>query len=181
LLSATVWWRRCENDWSLSSLRKPRRLPGQGRILVSFLCDTYQPIEERLGVTRQDLEHLLRAGHHVRIQTWTTLVRRDFGLLSKYKDQVRLGTSLSHLDDDLARSLVPTARLEMLREASQLRTPVYVAVAPLLPIHKLTVMDDVVARVTPLHPTEILCEALNLACLRSKSQTAAGELPDSGN
>src|ERR1039458_7867263 len=26
---------------------------GQGRILVSFLCDAYQPMEEKLGVTRQ--------------------------------------------------------------------------------------------------------------------------------
>jgi DNA repair photolyase len=58
------------------------------------------------------------------------LVRRDFDLLLKYKDQVRLGTSLPHLDDNLAKVLepkapAPTARLEMLREAAQLGIPVY--------------------------------------------------------
>src|ERR1035438_3528025 len=58
---------------------------GQGRILVSFLCDAYQPMEEKLGVTRQVLELLLQAGHRVRIQTRSTLVRRDFDLLLQYK------------------------------------------------------------------------------------------------
>jgi len=101
---------------------------GQGRILVSFLCDAYQPLEEKLQVTRQALELVLLAGHHVRIQTRATLVRRDFDLLVKYKDQVRLGTSLPHLDDDLAKVLEPkapgpTARLEMLPEATDLGFP----------------------------------------------------------
>jgi len=140
---------------------------GQGRILVSFLCDPYQPMEERLGVTRKVLELLLAAGHQVRIQTRAaTLVRRDFDLLSKYKNQVRLGTSLPHFDDDLARVLepraaAPSARFEMLSEAAALGIPVYVAVAPFLPFHQLAVMDQVVARVTPLQPTEIFCEVLN--------------------
>jgi DNA repair photolyase len=51
----------------------------------------------------------LLAGHRVRIQTRATLVRRDFDLLRKYKDQVQLGTSLPHLDDDLAKVLEPKA------------------------------------------------------------------------
>src|ERR1035441_10110176 len=139
---------------------------GQGRILVSFLCHAYQPLEEKLLVTRQVLELLLEAGHHVRLQTRSTLVRRDFDLLCKYKDQVRLGTSLPHLDDSLARVLEPktsppTARLEMLHEAVALGIPVYVAVAPFLPFHPLGVLDDLIAQVTPLRPEEIFCEVLN--------------------
>lgn len=139
---------------------------GQGRILVSFLCDAYQPMEEKLLVTRQVLELLLEAGHRVRIQTRATLVRRDFDLLSRYKDQVRLGISLPHLDDALAKVLephapAPTARLEMLREAAQLGIPVYVAIAPFLTFHPMTVLDEVVAAVKPLRPTEIFCEVLN--------------------
>lgn len=139
---------------------------GRGRILVSFLCDAYQPLEEKLLVTRRVLELLLEAGHRVRLQTRSTLVRRDFDLLLKYKDQVRLGTSLPHLDDDVAKVLEPkapppTARLEMLREAAELGIPTYVAVAPFLPFHKLDALDEIVARVKPLHPTEIFCEVLN--------------------
>ena len=139
---------------------------GRGRILVSFLCDAYQPLEERLGRTRQVLELLLAAGHHVRIQTRSTLVRRDFALLGQYKEQVRLGTSLPHLDDGLARVLepqaaAPTARLAMLGEAAQWGIPVYAAIAPFLPCHDLALLDEVVARVKLLGPTEIFCEVLN--------------------
>jgi DNA repair photolyase len=165
-----------ERDGLVEALRKQLRtfIPGravktpwgQGRILVSFLCVAYQPLEEKLQVTRQTLELVLQAGHRIRIQTRATLVRRDFDLLVKHKYQVRLGTSLPYLDDDLARVLepkapAPTARLEMLREAAQLGIPVYVAVAPFLPFHKLTVLDEVVAGVKPLHPAEIFCEVLN--------------------
>ena len=157
---------------------------GQGRILVSFLCDAYQPLDEKLLVTRQVLELLLQAGHRVRIQTRATLVRRDFDLLRKYKDQVQLGTSLPHLDDDLAKVLEPkapppTARLEMLREAAELGIPLYVAIAPFLPFHKIGLLDEVVARVKPLRPTEIFCEPLNPKgdCVRMVAQALAKEYP----
>jgi DNA repair photolyase len=189
-------WGRCygERDGLVAALRQQLRTftPakavktswGQGRILVSFLCDAYQPLEEKLQVTRQALELLLLAGHHVRIQTRATLVRRDFDLLVKYKDQVRLGTSLPHLDDDLAKVLEPKApgptdRLEMLREATDLGIPVYVAIAPFLPFHKLSVLDDVVARVQPLHPTEIFCEVLNPKgdCFPRVEQALATQYP----
>jgi len=157
---------------------------GQGRILVSFLCDAYQPLEEKLLVTRQVLELLLQAGHRVRIQTRATLVRRDFDLLLKYRDQVQLGTSLPHLDDVLASVLepnapAPTARLEMLREAARVGIPVYVAIAPFLPFHKLDVLDEVVARVKPLRPTEIFCEVLNPKgdCVGMVAQALATHYP----
>jgi DNA repair photolyase len=157
---------------------------GQGRILVSFLSDAYQPLEKALQVTRQVLEQLLQAGHQVRIQTRATLVRRDFDLLLKYKDQVRLGTSLPHLDDDLARVLEPkapppTARLEMLREAAQRGIPVYVAIAPCMPFHNLNVLDEVVARIQPLKPTEIYCEVLNPKgdCVRMVAQALKERYP----
>jgi DNA repair photolyase len=157
---------------------------GQGRVLVSFLCDAYQPLEAELQVTRQVLEQLLQAGHQVRLQTRATLVRRDFDLLLRYRDQVRLGTSLPLLDDDLARVLEPkapppTARLEMLREAAQLGIPVYVAIAPVMPFHNLNALDEVVARIQPLTPTEIFCEPLNPKgdCVRMVAQALAARYP----
>jgi DNA repair photolyase len=134
--------------------------------LVSFLCDPYQPLETTQGDTRQVLEQLLTAGHQVRIQTRSDLVRRDFDLLARYPELVRLGTSLPHLDDNLAAVLEPKApapskRLAMLRDASQRGIPVYVAVAPFMPFHPVAVLDQVIQAVLPLHPKEIFCEVLN--------------------
>jgi DNA repair photolyase len=127
---------------------------------------------------------LLAAGHQIRIQTRATLVCRDFDLLSQYKHQVRLGTSLPHLDDDLAkvlepRAAAPSARLEMLREAAQWGIPVYVAVAPFMPFHTLNVLDEVMANVAPLHPTEIFCEVLNPKgmCVQRVAQALAVSRP----
>jgi DNA repair photolyase len=134
------------------------------------------------------LELLLEAGHYVRIQTRAILVRRDFDLLSKYKNQVRLGASLPHLDDDLAKVLepkapAPTARLKMLRDAAQMGIPVYVAVAPFLPFHNLNVLDEVVASVKPLRPTEIFCEVLNPKgdCVPMVAQALAKTHPSASN
>jgi len=111
-------------------------------------------------------------------------VRRNFDLLLKYKDQVRLGTSLPHLDNDLDAVLEPkapppSARLEMLREAKQLGIPVYVAIAPFMPFHLLTVLDEVVAAVAPLGPTEIFCEVLNPkgACVQMVAQALEARYP----
>lgn len=139
---------------------------GGGRILVSFLCDPYQPLERSQRNTRQVLEVLLAAGHKVRIQTRSDLVRDDFELLAKFSNLVRLGTSLPHLDDQLASVLEPkapppSARLAMLRDAAALNIPVYVAVAPFMPFHSVSLLDEVVAEVLPLKPTEIFCEPLN--------------------
>jgi len=139
---------------------------GEGRILVSFLCDPYQPLELKEQNTRRVLEALLEAGHKVRIQTRSDLVMRDFELLAKYPAQVRLGTSLPHLNDELSAVLEPKApspskRLIMLNEASKLGIPVYVAIAPFMPFHTVTVLDEVVQAILPLKPTEIFCEPLN--------------------
>ena len=49
----------------------------------------------------------------------------------------------------------------MLTEASELGIPVYVAIAPFMPFHAFTVLDQVMEAVIPLKPTEIFCEPLN--------------------
>jgi hypothetical protein len=127
----------------------------------------FDPLIKHLKTqTRQALEMLLKAGHKVRIQTRSTLARRDFDLFAEFKDQVRLGISLPHLDDRLAAVLEPKApppssRLEMLRDAARMGIPVYVAIAPFMPFHPLSVLDEVVGRTKPLRPTEIFCEVLN--------------------
>ena len=139
---------------------------GDGWILMSFLTDCYTPTESKQMLTRQSLQLLLEAGHRVRIQTRSSLVERDFDLLSSYRDQVLLGTSLPHLDDALSRVLEPRAsspsrRLITLEKARDLGIPVYVAVAPFLPFHGAEILEEVLERVLPLEPVEVFCEVLN--------------------
>jgi DNA repair photolyase len=139
---------------------------GDGWILMSFLTDCYTPTESKEMLTRQSLQLLLEAGHRVRIQTRSSLVERDFDLLTSYRDQVLLGTSLPHLDDALSRVLEPRAsspsrRLITLERARDLGIPIYVAVAPFLPFHGMEILDEVLRRVLLLEPAEVFCEVLN--------------------
>jgi DNA repair photolyase len=139
---------------------------GAGWILMSFLTDCYTPTESKAMLTRQSLQLLLEAGHRVRIQTRSSLVERDFDLLSSYRAQVLLGTSLPHLDDALSRVLEPRAsspsrRLITLEKARDLGISVYVAVAPFLPFHGAEILEQVLERVLPLEPIEVFCEVLN--------------------
>lgn len=139
---------------------------GNGWILMSFLTDCYTPIEGKQKLTRRSLQLLLEAGHHVRIQTRSSLVERDFDLLSAHKDQVLLGTSLPHLDDALSRVLEPHAsspsrRLITLEKARKLNIPIYIAIAPFLPFHTIVTLDHILERVSSLEPKQMFCEVLN--------------------
>ena len=145
---------------------RPGSTAGQGYILVSFLTDCYTPSEAKLLLTRQSLELLLAAGCKVRIQTRSALVERDFDLLVAHKDQVLLGASLPYLNDKLARVLepeasAPTRRLEMLRRAKRAGLSVYVAIAPFMPFHGKSELNEVVNAVADLNPVEVFDEVLN--------------------
>lgn len=139
---------------------------GDGWVLVSFLTDCYTPSEAKFKLTRQCLQLILEAGHKVRLQTRSVLVERDFDVLKAHRGQVLLGTSLAHLDDDLARCLepraaAPTRRLRMLEKAASLDIPVYVALAPFMPFHDHGLFENLLEAVRPLEPKQVFCEVLN--------------------
>src|SRR5688500_1337033 len=102
---------------------------GNGWVLMSFLTDCYTPAEAKHKLRRECLSLCLAAEHKVRLQTRSALVERDFDLFKAHKGQVLLGTSLPHLDDELARVLEPrasspTRRLAMLEKAASAGIPI---------------------------------------------------------
>ena len=143
-----------------------RTLWGDGWLLMSFLTDPYTPSEAKLRVTRECIKAVLEAGHKLRLQTRSSLVERDFDILRRFPDQVRLGTSLPYLDDKFARVLEPRAtspsrRLLAMKKAKELGIKVYVAVAPFMPWDNESILEKVISETLPLAPTEIFCEVLN--------------------
>jgi hypothetical protein len=132
---------------------------------MSFLTDCYTPAEAKHRLTRQCLKLLLESGHKVRLQTRSVMVEQDFDLLAAHGDRVRLGTSLPHLDDALARVLepraaAPTRRLEMLRRAADRGIPVYAAIAPVMP-RPWTQLHAIRLQLEGMPLTETFCEVLN--------------------
>ena len=104
--------------------------------MMSSMHDPYLP--QLTGVTRKILEAALSAGVHLCIQTRSPLAARDFPLLKKYHDQVRLQVSIATLSPELARVIEPrvappVGRFELLRKAKNAGLRVGVILAPIMP------------------------------------------------
>jgi DNA repair photolyase len=106
-------------------------------VMLSSTHDPYLP--ELYEYTRKILETSLPYGVRYCIQTRSLLVRKDFDLLLRYKEQIRLQYSIMTLNLTLYRLLEPRvpspyARLNVLKEASTLGLKVGVIIAPIFPI-----------------------------------------------
>jgi DNA repair photolyase len=106
-------------------------------VMLSSTHDPYLP--ELYEYTRKILETSLPYGVRYCIQTRSLLVRRDFDLLLRYKEQIRLQYSIMTLNLKLSRLLEPRvpspyARLNVLKEASSLGLKVGVIIAPIFPV-----------------------------------------------
>jgi DNA repair photolyase len=125
-----------ENAAEVLQKEVPRRTPG----VVTFgtVCDAYQPIEERLGLTRACLEAFIDAeGFEVGVLTKSDLVVRDIDVLSRLADP-RAGFSITTLDRKLAAAFEPGApgpsrRLAAMRTLADAGIPVWGFFGPVLP------------------------------------------------
>lgn len=103
--------------------------------------DAYQPVERRLGITRQVLELLAECRHPVSIVTKSALIERDLDLLGDMAAEqlASVAISVTTLQPSLARRLEPRApspkrRLATIEALSAAGIPVSVMVAPLIPV-----------------------------------------------
>lgn len=109
-------------------------------IALGTNTDPYQPVERRLGITRQILQVLARYRHPVTIVTKSALVERDIDILAPMaKDGLAHVTfSLTTLDRQLVRRMeprttAPQRRLQSLRTLADSEIPTGVLVAPVIP------------------------------------------------
>ncbi|GEO07012.1 radical SAM protein [Adhaeribacter aerolatus] len=109
-------------------------------IMLAGNTDCYQPIEQKMKLTRSLLEVLYRYRHPVSIITKNTLILRDIDILQKLNalDLVHVNISVTTLDEGLRQKLEPrtataTRRLEVIRQLANVGIPVNVMVAPIIP------------------------------------------------
>ena len=115
--------------------REVKRRP-VGRVMLSSVCDAWQPVEKETLLTRRCLEILLPRGYEISALTKSALARRDLDLLSTGK--VDFGVTVTTLDSHLARIIepgasLPAARLALLEAAKSKGILTYAFVGPLLP------------------------------------------------
>ncbi len=119
------------------------RKPGYRPAMISLGANTdpYQPIENKLKVTRSILEVLARFRHPVGIVTkGAALIERDIDLLQNLArdNLVSVAISITTLDPALKRTLEPRAaspqsRLRAMRRLSSAGVPTMVFFSPVIP------------------------------------------------
>ncbi|MEM4021445.1 MAG: radical SAM protein [Nitrososphaerota archaeon] len=109
----------------------------RGVVGVSTITDPYQPIEAKERLTRRGLEILLDLGFEASIQTKSPLVLRDLDLLSRYRDKVDVGLTITTLSPEVAAVIEPRApepgsRAEALRKLSAEGLSTWIFLGPIM-------------------------------------------------
>ncbi len=108
-----------------------------GRVFISSVCDGWQPLEGKYGITRECVEILLAYGFPITILTKSALASRDLDLF-KGRREVELGATLTALDEGLRRLFEPRGssgeeRLFLLKQAKEKGITTYAFLGPILP------------------------------------------------
>jgi DNA repair photolyase len=118
-------------------LQREIRKKKPGKVWISGLCDPYQPLEAKYSITRKCLEILLRRKWSITIQTKSTLILRDLGLLQGHEN-VEVTLTITTADEGIKRIFEPKApstkeRIETLERLHSTGIKTSVMIAPLLP------------------------------------------------
>ena len=108
-----------------------------GEVWVSGVCDPYQPLEVKYGLTRKCLEILARDDWPVFVQTRSPLVLRDIDIL-KEGQHFQVGLSITTADDNIRKLFEPHAppirdRIAALDTLHRAGIKTYAMIAPILP------------------------------------------------
>ena len=118
--------------------RELSRRRSRGAVMLSSVCDPYQPVERQRQLTRGCLEALGEFGWEVEVLTRSPLVARDLDILATMP-QVSVGFSIG-TDNDKVRSILEPAappiqnRVEALRHLHEAGITTWVFIAPMLPM-----------------------------------------------
>jgi len=141
--------------------------------IEAMMSSTHDPYLPQLSKTaRKILEHALPAGVKLCIQTRSPLVERDFGLISEFKDQVRLQVSIATFSNELSRIIEPRVvpprrRMEVLAKANDYGLRTGIIIAPVFPpvnVRKDVRKDltEIIDELKGIRPDHIYGESLHI-------------------
>ncbi len=108
-----------------------------GRVWVSGVCDPYQPLEKKYGLTGKCLEVLADNGWPFTVQTKSALVLRDMEILKRAKEG-EVGFTITTADDSIRKIFEPGAspvskRIDALAVLHKNGISTFAMIAPVLP------------------------------------------------
>ena len=109
-------------------------------IMISGDTDPYQPVENKLKITRSVLEVCLEYGNPVSIITKNSLILRDLDIIKEMSglNLISVMLSITTLNKELTskmepRTTVPERRLNVVEKMAEAGIPVGVNIAPVIP------------------------------------------------
>jgi DNA repair photolyase len=163
--------------------RELRRTPC-GVVGISTVTDPYQPVENRLKLTRSCLEVLLAKQYPICIQTKSALVTRDIDLIREFRDK-EVGLTVTALDDEASALIEPGAslpreRLDALKRLADAGIPTWAFVGPLVPgLIDAAGLSELLAGVKEAGASKVLVDKLRLKPgLWQRMGPALGTKPD---
>lgn len=119
-------------------LNKPGYQPEA--IMLSGNTDCYQPVERKLGITRDLLKTFLKYRHPVSLISKNNLIVRDADILQELASMnlVHVAITINSLNESLRQKMEPRtvtakSRLKVITSLTSLGVPVRLMVAPIVP------------------------------------------------
>ncbi|MGD8239183.1 MAG: radical SAM protein [Armatimonadota bacterium] len=118
-------------------LEREVRRKQPGSVMLSSVCDGWQPLEKKHRVSGTCAAILVEHGWPVRILTKSALVRCDLDVLADAED-ADIGVTLTAADEEVRRAIEPGAspteeRVRLLEEAAERGIGVWAFLGPFLP------------------------------------------------
>ncbi len=132
-------------------LRRQLERAKKGTVWISSVCDPYQPLESKYGLTRGCLEELLKKQFPVNIQTKSKLVLRDLDLFQQF-EAIDVGFTIATDDEKIAKLFEPQAspvveRIKALETIHEAGIRTFVFIGPLLPGNPEKLIESLAGKV----------------------------------
>ena len=116
-----------------------------GKVYMSSVSDPYQPIEEKLELTRKILENMSKRVR-ISILTKSDLVLRDVELFKKFRS-IEVGLTVNGYDELVKKDLEPYSpsigrRIDALKKLYESGVKNYAFISPIIP--KLTDIEEII-------------------------------------
>ncbi len=148
-----------------------KHIKNRGMIQLCTISDAWSPEAQKYDLGRKCLEAILsEQGWAVRILTKNTAVEKDFDVISKYRDRVLLGLSITATPDkaNIISITEPNAspipeRFKVMQKAKTLGLRTYAMLCPLLPgiADSPEQIKELVKTAVDFGAEEIFAEAVN--------------------
>ena len=145
----------------------------RGVVLLSSVCDPYQPLEKKYMLTRKILRVLANHDFPLTILTKSPLVLRDLDILKNFSD-VEVGFTIVTLDERARSIFEPRApsiksRIEALAELKKERIQTYAMLGPFLPFISERDLEELIRILSRIKVDYLLVDRLNLKAGNWKS------------